>query len=117
LDLRPEGVDDSDDVLAAASGMNTRWYSIPSISPLSGRSIAESNVRSLTGVTILAIGREDGEELAYPDEDTYLLDGDRCLVVGAAEEKAAFEKLLRGEIVLPLSGTTSSTRNSSSPIA
>jgi monovalent cation:H+ antiporter-2, CPA2 family len=111
LELRPEEDDSSmrwiqhslNDVVAAASGMNTRWYSIPTISPLSGLSIAEANVRSLTGVTILAIDREDGEEVAYPNENTYLLDGDRCLVVGAAEEKAAFEQLLRGEIVLPAS--------------
>jgi monovalent cation:H+ antiporter-2, CPA2 family len=103
LELRPEEEDSSIDVAAAASGMNTRWYVIPTISPLSGLSIAEANVRSLTGVTILAIDREDGEEVAYPDENTYLLDGDRCLVVGAAEEKAAFEQLVRGEIVLPAS--------------
>jgi monovalent cation:H+ antiporter-2, CPA2 family len=102
LELRPETDHKTDktDVEAATVGMNTKWFNIPLISPLSGLSIENANIRSLTGVTILLIRREDGEELPYPSEDSMLLDGDRCLVVGSAEEKAAFKQLLQGKMAI-----------------
>jgi CPA2 family monovalent cation:H+ antiporter-2 len=105
LEFRPDpGIETSKvDVEAASVGMNTKWYNIPAISPLSGMSIEEANIRSLTGVTILAIRREQGEDIPYPDEDTLLLDGDRCLVVGSADEKNAFKQLVKGKIALPIS--------------
>jgi monovalent cation:H+ antiporter-2, CPA2 family len=102
LDFRPELeiAASTIDVAAASAGMNTKWYGIPAISPLTGMSIEEAKIRSLTGITILAIRREDGTELAYPDRSTRLQSGDRCLVVGALPEKAAFEQLIRGEMAL-----------------
>jgi monovalent cation:H+ antiporter-2, CPA2 family len=102
LDFRPELeiAASTIDVAAASAGMNTKWYGIPAISPLTGMSIEEAKIRSLTGSTVLAIRREDGTELAYPDRSTRLQAGDRCLVVGALPEKAAFEQLIRGEMAL-----------------
>jgi monovalent cation:H+ antiporter-2, CPA2 family len=105
LELRPSLLSSKLDLAAAMVGMNTRWYNIPAISPLSGMSIEEANVRSLTGVTVLSIERDGGEAITYPNGGTYLLDGDRCLVVGSPEEKVAFEQLIRGEIALPVSTT------------
>jgi monovalent cation:H+ antiporter-2, CPA2 family len=102
LDFRPELeiAASTIDVAAASAGMNTKWYGIPAISPLTGMSIEEAKIRSLTGITVLAIRREDGTELAYPDRSIRLQAGDRCLVVGALPEKAAFEQLIRGEMAL-----------------
>jgi monovalent cation:H+ antiporter-2, CPA2 family len=105
LELRPGMRSSKLDLAAATVGMNTKWYNIPAISPLSGMSIKEANIRSLTGVTILSIEREGGEEITYPNGSACLLDGDRCLVVGSPEEKVAFDQLLRGEIALPVSTT------------
>jgi monovalent cation:H+ antiporter-2, CPA2 family len=105
LELRSTSRTDKLDLAAAMVGMNTKWYNIPTISPLGGMSIEEANIRSLTGVTILSIEREGGEEITYPDGRAFLLDGDRCLVVGSPEEKVAFEQLIRGEIALPVSTT------------
>jgi CPA2 family monovalent cation:H+ antiporter-2 len=107
LELRPDSGIKTDkiDVEAATVGMSTKWFNIPVISPLSGMSIEEANIRSLTGITILSIRRENGEELPYPSEDTLLLDGDRCLVVGSADEKVAFKQLVRGKIALPISNS------------
>jgi monovalent cation:H+ antiporter-2, CPA2 family len=104
LELRPApGIEtDKIDVEAATVGMSTKWFNIPVISPLSGMSIEEANIRSLTGITILSIRRENGDELPYPSEDTLILDGDRCLVVGSADEKIAFKQLVRGKIALPM---------------
>ncbi len=103
LELRSSSRTDKLDLAAAMVGMNTKWYNIPAISPLGGMSIEEANIRPLTGVTILLIEREGGEEITYPDGSAFLLDGDRCLVVGSPEEKVAFEQLIRGEIALPVS--------------
>jgi monovalent cation:H+ antiporter-2, CPA2 family len=105
LELRPSSRTNKLDLAAAMVGMNTKWYNIPAISPLCGMSIAEANIRSLTGVTILSIEREGGEEITYPDGGAYLLDSDRCLVVGSPEEKVAFDQLIRGEIAIPVSTT------------
>lgn len=105
LELRPRLRDSKLDLAAAMVGMNTKWYNIPAISPLSGMSIEDANIRSLTGVTVLSIERVGGEEITYPNGSAYLLDGDRCLVVGSPEEKVAFDQLIRGEIALPVSNT------------
>jgi monovalent cation:H+ antiporter-2, CPA2 family len=105
LELRPKLRDSKLELAAAMVGMNTKWYNIPAISPLSGMSIEEANIRSLTGVTVLSIERVGGEEITYPNGSAYLLDGDRCLVVGSPEEKVAFDQLIRGEIALPVSNT------------
>jgi monovalent cation:H+ antiporter-2, CPA2 family len=102
LELRSTTRTDKLDLAAAMVGMNTKWYNIPAISPLGGMSIEEARIRPLTGVTILSIERECGEEITYPDGRAFLLDGDRCLVVGSPEEKVAFEQLIRGEIALPV---------------
>jgi monovalent cation:H+ antiporter-2, CPA2 family len=105
LELRPRLRDSKLDLAAAMVGMNTKWYNIPAISPLGGMSIEEANIRSLTGVTVLSIERENGQEITYPNGGDYLLDGDRCLVVGSPEEKVAFGQLIKGEIALPVSNT------------
>jgi monovalent cation:H+ antiporter-2, CPA2 family len=107
LEFRPDaGIETAKiDVEAATAGMSTKWFNIPVISPLSGMSIEEANIRSLTGVTILTIRRENGEELPYPSDDIHLLDGDRCLVVGSTDEKRAFKQLVRGKIALPISNS------------
>ena len=107
LKFRPEGIDveGSQDVESATVGMNTRWYSIALTSPLVGFTIASANIRTLTGATIVAIERDRDLKIEYPDENTQLQAGDRCLVVGSIEEQQAFEQLIQGEILIPSPST------------
>lgn len=86
---------------AATNEMNSRWYALPEESPLLGMSIEETDVRRLTGVTVMAIRRVGGTEIDYPDSLMTLEQGDRLLIVGEADEVAAFDQLAKGEAAVP----------------
>lgn len=110
LDLRPERLPEqvSRDLKVAAQDMNSRWYHLPIDSPLAGMTIEETDLRRLTGVSVMAIQRtsaekptEKPEELDYPNAQTMLESGDRLLLVGGAEEIAAFNELAKGETTVP----------------
>jgi monovalent cation:H+ antiporter-2, CPA2 family len=103
LDLRPERLPSqvSRDLKAAAQDMNSRWYTLPDGSPLAGMTIEETDLRRLTGVSLMAVRRAQGEEIDYPDAQTQLEAGDRILVVGDAPELAAFSELANGKAAVP----------------
>lgn len=90
----------------AAHDMGNRWYALSPNSPLIGMTLEETNLRRLTGVTLMAIKRTNGEEIDYPAEATSLELGDRLLIVGQPEELAAFDDLAKGKAAIP-------TRNAS----
>ncbi|MDX2216638.1 MAG: cation:proton antiporter [Oculatellaceae cyanobacterium bins.114] len=103
LDLRPErSLDEvSRELLTATQDMNRQWYALPDNSPLVGMTLEEADLRRLLGVSLMAIQRTDGEEMDYPDAQTILQGGDRLLLVGEAEELAAFNELAKGEAPVP----------------
>lgn len=106
LDLRPEqpSLQMARELQIATSEMNSQWYSLPQHSPLQGMSLGETNIRQLTGVSILAI-RRDSEAIDYPHSQEILLPGDRILAVGEPEEIAAFKEFAEGEMVIPQART------------
>ena len=69
------------------------WVPVPPGSPYAGRSIATAGVRSITGVTIVAVLREDAAFPA-PGPDFCLQAGDTALVVGTPEGVEALVELL-----------------------
>jgi monovalent cation:H+ antiporter-2, CPA2 family len=103
LDLRPERSPDqvARELAQATQDMNRRWYALPEGSPLTGMTIEEADMRYLTGVSLMAVRRANGEELDYPDSKTILAKGDRLLIVGEGDELAAFDELARGAATLP----------------
>jgi len=103
LDLRPErsASEVSRDLYQATRDLNRRWYPLPSTSPLIGMSLEEAEMRYLTGVSLMAIRRANGNEIDYPNNQTRLEAGDRLLVVGASEELAALEEFAQGKIAVP----------------
>jgi monovalent cation:H+ antiporter-2, CPA2 family len=101
MELRPDGAI-SQNIQAATLGMNRRWYRLSLTSPLLGNSIASASIRPLTGATIVAIQREDGAQINYPNGGTKFQLGDSCLVVGSVEEQTLFEQLTKGEIAIPI---------------
>ncbi|KAM3103045.1 cation:proton antiporter [Phormidesmis sp. 146-12] len=103
LELRPErpSYEISRDLKAATGEMNSKWYSLPEASPLLGMTIEETDIRHLTGVSLVAIRRAGGAELDYPDSLTTLEQGDRVLIVGEPNEVAAFDELAKGEAAVP----------------
>ncbi len=103
LDLRPErsATEVARDLRQATRDLNQRWYPLPSNSPLIGMSIEEADMRYLTGVSLMAIRRANGDEIDYPNNQTKLAEGDRLLVVGADEELGALAELAKGQAVVP----------------
>lgn len=69
------------------------WVPVPPGSPYAGRSIATAGVRSITGVSIVAVLRDDA---AYPAPGPeFLLEaGDTALVVGTPDGVEALVELL-----------------------
>ena len=80
----------------AVEGLAHKWYELEARNPLVGKTIVESNLRSLTGATIIAIERRKKIN-RYPLGSTVFEQGDRLLVVGSPEEQAAFNRLFKGE--------------------
>ena len=104
MKLRPVGSigEMSQNIQAATLGMNRRWYRLSLTSPLLGNSIASANIRPLSGATIVAIQRDNGTQINYPNGGTIFQMGDSCLVVGSVDEQAVFEQLTKGEIAIPV---------------
>jgi len=69
------------------------WLKIHSSSPLVGRSIKEENIRMKTGITIIAIIKENNKTIVNPPPDTVLEAGDTIVVVGTREQVEKFSQL------------------------
>jgi TrkA domain protein len=69
------------------------WVPVPTGSPYAGRSIATAGVRSITGVSIVAVLREDAA-FPSPGADFCLEAGDTALVVGTRDGVEALVELL-----------------------
>ncbi|MFM7365418.1 MAG: cation:proton antiporter [Cuspidothrix sp.] len=102
LDLRPQSspAEVSQYLQKVTRDLNRRWYDLPADSPLIGMTLEEVNMRYLTGVSLMAIRRADGEEVDYPNNQTTLLLGDRLLVVGSATELTALVEFAEGKITI-----------------
>ncbi|HEY9640272.1 MAG TPA: cation:proton antiporter [Coleofasciculaceae cyanobacterium] len=102
-DLQPErpAYQISRDLKVAAQDMNSKWFTLPEGSPLVGMTIEETDLRRLTGVSLMAIQRLQGEEIDYPDAQMALEEGDRLLVVGEPDELVAFTELAKGGTAIP----------------
>jgi monovalent cation:H+ antiporter-2, CPA2 family len=80
------------DLDVAIQGLERHWYVLDRSSTLAGKSLAQSNIRRLSGATVMAIER-DRQLIRYPAGETGLAAGDRLLVVGNFEEHTAFKTL------------------------
>ena len=106
LELRPKPIAEevARALQLAAEDMNSQWYSLPENSPLIGMTLEETDLRHLTGVSLMAIQRQSGEEVDYPNAQTALEARDRLLLVGEPDELAAFNQLAQGEVAIPQGG-------------
>ena len=66
-------------------------------SPLTGKTIKESNIRQKTNAIILAIKRSSGEMIFNPSADTQIQDGDTLIVLGKKEDLDVLDKIARGD--------------------
>ncbi|HEX2996589.1 MAG TPA: cation:proton antiporter [Anaerolineales bacterium] len=81
------------ELIDAANGIEIRWFHLPKESPLVGQTLADANLRSRTGASVVAILREQ-QLLANPKSVTVFQAGDRIGLIGEKDEIEAAEKLL-----------------------
>lgn len=93
VEVRPK------DLTKITQELNNEWIAIKSTSPLIDKTLAEADIRNLTGVTVMAIRRSDNVRY-YPSATTQLQAGDTVLVVGKPEEVAAFHDLTSGRCLV-----------------
>lgn len=72
-----------------------QWVKLPKESPLANRSIGESNVRKLTGASIVGVVRNEGL-LSNPDANHVLLHEDLVAIIGNDEARSNFLQLIKG---------------------
>ncbi len=83
------------DLTEITQELNNEWIALKPASPLVEKTLAEADIRNLTGVTVMAIRRGDNIQY-YPSAQTKLKVEDTVLVVGKPEEVAAFHDLTSG---------------------
>jgi CPA2 family monovalent cation:H+ antiporter-2 len=77
----------------ASREIETQWVRLPKVSPLTGRTIGELEVRTKTGASIVAIVRDD-LVLTNPGPDVRFEPGDMVGVLGTTDQRATFLTLL-----------------------
>lgn len=83
------------EVEAVIGGLLIDWVTLRGDSPGAGKSIAELEIRRRTGLTVVAIMRDD-ETLLAPEPRTVLQPGDRLVVVGRQEDLPEFLRTVVG---------------------
>lgn len=79
----------------SVAGLSIEWLRIPDGTRAAGRTIGDLEVRSSTGVTVIAAMRS-GEALPVPGPDFVVEPGDTLVVMGHAEGIRRADDLLRG---------------------
>ncbi len=93
--FRPDGGQQPvlDQLVSAVRGMEIAWLPVSGNSLVCGRSLAEANLRTNVGVSVIALIREK-KVLPNPKSGTVFREGDLVGFIGSPEELAAAEKIL-----------------------
>jgi len=76
-------------------GILLEWYELPPGSPLVGETLESADIGNRTGLTVVAIQRDD-EVIDSPGAEATLREGDTLIGVGTPEDCEAFEEILAG---------------------
>jgi TrkA domain protein len=87
---RPKIVEDLE---MALGELEIEWVAVPSSSPWIGKTLADAAFRAKTGVTVIAILRDE-ESIAGAQPDDVIREGDTLVVVGKAGQFGAFRTML-----------------------
>ena len=101
LSIRPEGSirEQQEDLRDVAVELHGEWVTLADESPLDGMSLAATDIRNLTGTTIMAI-QQGSQTIHYPKGQIALHRQDRLLAIGSPEELAAFRDLIAGRCLI-----------------
>jgi CPA2 family monovalent cation:H+ antiporter-2 len=81
------------DLLMALKGIEIIWMELTTASPLVGKSLAEANLRSQTGASVVALVREQ-QLIANPKSVTVFEAGDRIGVIGEKDQIEVVQSLV-----------------------
>ncbi len=85
--------------LRSFSGLvELNWIKLPEHCSIAGRSIAESQIRSITGVSVVCIMRQGNPILSNPTPDFVLNEGDIVALIGTRDQCENFERLCGAEM-------------------
>jgi len=104
--VRNEGLDDTarpsaerarvlDHLIGASKDLEIEWLELDARSPLVNRTIGQSQIRSRSGASIVAISRGD-RLMTNPEPGETLLAGDRLALIGTPEQVGQVELLSTG---------------------
>jgi monovalent cation:H+ antiporter-2, CPA2 family len=79
--------------------LHSEWVTLTPNSPLNQMTLAASDIRNQTGVTVMAI-TQGSSTIYYPNAQTILNSGDKLLAIGNPQEVAALQSLILGKCVL-----------------
>lgn len=82
------------ELINAANGIEVKWILLPEQSPIVGQSLADADLRSKTGASVVAILRND-QLLANPKSITVFQVGDRVGVIGDEEEMKSIQQVIQ----------------------
>jgi TrkA domain protein len=82
----------AEDINDALEGARIKWVQLPTNSSLAGQTIADAQIRSRTGVSIIAIQRGE-RTISNPDKDEVVAGNDVLVVVGTDEQHSEFADL------------------------
>jgi TrkA domain protein len=86
----------SNEIQQRVEGLAIDWLDVPGGSPLGGRPLSESRIRTTYGVLIVAVLREE-ETYSAPGPTFILQAGDTAFVVGPPKGIKQLTALIRGE--------------------
>ena len=85
--------------MRSLSGMiELNWTKLPEGSRLADKSIAETGIRSVTGVSIAGIMRDNQKPVTNPPSDFVLRSGDILALIGTSEQYRNFESFCGAEL-------------------
>ena len=91
--LRPAVIDFLDAAMYKSDlDLQMEEHLVSEQSRLSGKSLSESNIRKVHGLSVVAIKRYDGKMLFNPPADTVIENGDKLITIGSL---ASLEELDR----------------------
>ncbi|MFC1889518.1 potassium channel family protein [Thermodesulfobacteriota bacterium] len=81
--IRPAVIDFLDAAMFASDiDLQMEEHLVSERSKLSGKSLSESNIRKVHGLSVVAIKRQDGKMLFNPPADTVIENGDKLITIG-----------------------------------
>ena len=87
-----------DQLLMSTRGVEIAWLPLGPGSPLIGRTLAEANIRSRVGASVVALAR-GGQITANPKSHVRFVEGDLLGLIGDPQELAAADLLIDPNVI------------------